>query len=341
MSFPSRLIFFGSIAFVTILCVVFFVGQPANGASADLKLEGWIWSPNIGWISFCGGKNTFNCPGPSSAAYQVIIDNNTGAFSGYAWTPNAGWLSFNRNQTRTPPGAPFNSSGATSTAWIDPLASTKKMEGWGRFLAGCDFTVDTDGDGKADQCVSSGPGINSGGWDGWVSFSEGITSVTRQPYPGFVASKSGTKGVLLGYAWGSDVVGWLVANSVTTNFAPAPQATLPEIDVTMTTSPSCGQAPIRVSLTATVSTTSNLPMIYQFICDEKGKNPSSGTILTASTTATFACRYNAGTYKPLVSVNQNGVFGMAPDASISLNSCDGLGGNKYKQGGRIEIAPDE
>jgi hypothetical protein len=56
------------------------------------NLSGWGWNDNYGWISFCGGQNTSNCPG--STIYQVKINPTTGDFSDYAWNDIAGWISF-------------------------------------------------------------------------------------------------------------------------------------------------------------------------------------------------------------------------------------------------------
>lgn len=59
------------------------------------SLSGWAWNDAIGWISFCGGQGTANCP--SNAAnihYQVTIDGS-GNFHNYAWNDLVGWISFN------------------------------------------------------------------------------------------------------------------------------------------------------------------------------------------------------------------------------------------------------
>lgn len=56
------------------------------------QLSGFAWNDAIGWVSFCGGLGTANCPG--SVSYGVNIDINTGEFSGYAWNDAVGWISF-------------------------------------------------------------------------------------------------------------------------------------------------------------------------------------------------------------------------------------------------------
>lgn len=56
-------------------------------------LTGFAWNDQIGWISFCGGQNTPDCPG--NINYGVNINVTDGNFFGYAWNDNVGWISFN------------------------------------------------------------------------------------------------------------------------------------------------------------------------------------------------------------------------------------------------------
>ncbi|MCR4261102.1 MAG: hypothetical protein NUV96_02120 [Candidatus Colwellbacteria bacterium] len=55
------------------------------------NLEGFAWSDEYGWISFCGGQSTANCPG--AVPYQVTIDVGND-FKGFAWNDVLGWISF-------------------------------------------------------------------------------------------------------------------------------------------------------------------------------------------------------------------------------------------------------
>ena len=57
------------------------------------RLSGFGWNDIYGWVSFCGGDGTANCPG--AVAYGVLIDENTGVFTNYAWNDILGWISFN------------------------------------------------------------------------------------------------------------------------------------------------------------------------------------------------------------------------------------------------------
>lgn len=76
------------------------------------NLSGWGWNDNYGWISFCGGQGTSDCPG--SVNYRVLIDPDTGDFTNYAWNDIFGWLSFNCAD----PGTCGTSSYKVKTSWI-------------------------------------------------------------------------------------------------------------------------------------------------------------------------------------------------------------------------------
>ncbi len=76
------------------------------------NLSGWGWNDNYGWISFCGGQSSGNCPG--TIAYRVLIDPNNGDFSNYAWNDVLGWISFNCAD----PGVCVGSSYKVKTSWL-------------------------------------------------------------------------------------------------------------------------------------------------------------------------------------------------------------------------------
>jgi len=80
------------------------------------NLSGWAWNDTYGWISFCGGQGTANCPG-DSVHYRVIIDQN-GNFSGYAWNDFIGWISFNCNQPDPPSNTCSPYSYGIQTSWV-------------------------------------------------------------------------------------------------------------------------------------------------------------------------------------------------------------------------------
>ena len=142
-----------------------------------ISFLGHVWADNIGWISL-------NCANQGSCAvsnYKVSMDDN-GNMSGYAWSENIGWLSFNPGDVAGCPSAPcspvlnrfFGTGQGAVTGWFKAL---------------------------------SGGTVGSGGWDGFVKLSGTWTNgVSAGAYPNGV-NGSGTG--LSGFAWGSDVVGWV------------------------------------------------------------------------------------------------------------------------------------
>lgn len=123
-----------------------------------------------------------------SVNYGVNIDA-TGNFSGYGWSDNIGWVSFNPSQLS---GCPSGSC-APQLNW-----TTGVVSGWARACAGT----------ASGNCSSSTS--RTDGWDGWIHLS-GLTVNT-------------TTGNFSGFAWGSDVVGWVdfsnVSVEVVTPLAP-------------------------------------------------------------------------------------------------------------------------
>lgn len=190
----------------------FLKAPRAESATTD-NVSGWTWSENIGWISF---NNTSDL---SSQFYGVNVDTankavgGTGDFSGNAWIGDSdltasdtivpyhtGWGSFDRAKTGNPPGAPFN-SGSGPIAQVD--WSNGKVTGWMRVLSACKNTYwdGTNLDGP--KCTASGAGDAAGGWDGWIKLSSD-PSDSGSSYGVTISSNN-----FSGYAWGSDVVGWV------------------------------------------------------------------------------------------------------------------------------------
>lgn len=114
---------------------------------ALVGLNGHAWSENIGWLSFRG------------PAYQVTINDETGAYGGYAWSEHIGWVKFAGDRGRV-----------------------------------CSATEG----GDCSNVISN----NSSGWDGTIKLA-GTTYKTE------IVGTPATGCSLTGYAWGSDVVGWL------------------------------------------------------------------------------------------------------------------------------------
>ena len=117
---------------------------------------------------------------------------DTSVLSGYAWSDNIGWVSLSGSSY----GLSMDANGKLSGyAWSDNIgwitANQSELSGcpsnpcWAKFNANA-LTGWL-------RALSWG-----GGWDGWISLSGSGYGVTQDQ-----------SGVLSGYAWGSDVVGWL------------------------------------------------------------------------------------------------------------------------------------
>ena len=153
-------------------------------AAASDNVSGWAWSETIGWISFN------NTSGGGATSYGVNINTSTGSLSGYAWSENVGWIMFNPPPdvtTGTYPGSPAYSATLNT--------STNAITGWARACAGT----------TGGNCTSV---TRSDGWDGWIKL-DGVTRSVCE---------------LTGWAWGSDVVGWISFNSKNIGSAPNPYA---------------------------------------------------------------------------------------------------------------------
>lgn len=183
----------------------FFRAQKTEAAASD-NVSGYAWSggsdtgPGIGWISF-------NCTNDGSCAtspYGVSIDPTTGLLSGYAWANPR-----------------------------DDAASTDSV-GWISFNPG-DLAVCPGGAGnQANLDLTTGKGLRGfaralvaatdpqAAWDGCIRFN-GV-------------SYDFATGKFSGYAWGSDVVGWVDFGAVSVNpplVPTGPTATLSGSDCTI------------------------------------------------------------------------------------------------------------
>ena len=141
----------------------------------DGSLTGYAWSDNIGWISFnCVDGGVEQSDICSTSEYGVSIGADNELF-GYAWSDNIGWISFNESDLG---GCPKGSCKAKLVGNI--------ITGWAKALS-----------------------ANEEGWDGWISLSKQPSDVIDY---GVILDEEAL--VFGGYAWGSEVVGWI-------NFSPA------------------------------------------------------------------------------------------------------------------------
>lgn len=180
MKYTFKKIILSGLVIVLALGIAMSVND-LGAQSSDLnippqRLVGHAWSENIGWISFNDGS-------------EPVTLADTGDLLGYAWSENIGWVQFGGLSD-----FPDTSKGS------DAKLVGNNLTGWARALGGVARRSSTAGAGTITA------GDNRGGWDGWISL-EGVT--LTGPVSGTPPKKS-----FEGYAWGSDVVGWVTFDKV-------------------------------------------------------------------------------------------------------------------------------
>jgi len=270
--------------------------QAASGNDPDdLRLLGYVWSSTTGWISFCGGRgNKEECPG--TVPYQVWVNNESGDLSGWGWSPNVGFISFDRSVTGAPPSGDDCGPGA-----IGCIDEELNGRGWGRFIAGCDY--------GGVRCTSSGAGVDSGGWDGWIRL--GDLDLNDASFGVSVSKDSPDGSRLVGFAWGSEIVGY-TSFDLASNLSIIKPEGSPDIQIIdfYPTPRGGGRVPLRVTLTAVVESTSDVEIHYRFDCG----NAKIEDVYTTEKTATATCFYTiANDYNLEVTATQEGRVATASD----------------------------
>lgn len=123
----------------------------------------------------------------------VSLDDVSGDFSGFAWSDNIGWVSFDASDG-THPSAIINN--------ITTCGASCVVSGWAR-------AISADGN----------------GWDGWIKMSDTVA-------PAYSVNLDTTTGNFSGWAWGSDVVGWIDFSGVIWSSVPAPTYVISPSSVT-------------------------------------------------------------------------------------------------------------
>lgn len=171
-----------------LIFIFFFFAQGAKAGSSD-NVSGFAWSENIGWVSF-NSENDHDPDTPgvqtSPIEYGIEIDNVTGVFSGFAWSDKIGWIKFD-------PAGPYPSDPPDDDHSVELKLSNNKVSGWARACAGA-----------ANPDCTGGTNPDSGDWDGWIKM--------RGTGPGYGVVYNPSTGEFEGWAWGSEVVGWLSFN---------------------------------------------------------------------------------------------------------------------------------
>lgn len=191
----------------------------------------------------------------------VTLNDATGDLNGYAWSDNIGWVNFDATDA-THPSAIINN--------ITTCGSACVVSGWAKAIA-----------------------ADGNGWDGWIKMRDAAA-------PAYSVNLDKTTGNFSGYAWGSDVVGWVSFGGVTLGSAPAPT-----LSVSLSANPSSGNPPLTSILTATVSGTAVGTINYKFDCTNDGIY--EGIFNNVSDNPkTYSCTYDTtGTYTARVYVERD------------------------------------
>jgi hypothetical protein len=197
---------------------------------------------------------TISCSGPGGTSSPASVTVNVNAscsssdLSGYAWSSNVGWISFNSVNSGAG-GGPYKvsvdgSGNLTGYAWSSNV-------GWIKFGGLSGFPS---GAGTSSQNAQIIGGqlrgwvkvlsADGNGWDGWISLTGTNYGVT----------KSGAD--LSGYAWGSDVVGWISFKDDVNNYYGVTVGCANVPIVTISANPTSGVKDI-VNPTLTWSATNN------------------------------------------------------------------------------------
>jgi hypothetical protein len=161
-------------------------------------MYGWTWSSNIGW-----GSASSTQPGAGGGGTYGLQVDGSGNINGYIWTSNIGWIKFgNGGRDAYGPLSSFPGNGAPPAN--ANVSSTGVVTGWARACAGT----------LSGNCSSMAS--RTDGWDGWIELSganhvSGSGGVTLGVDP----ANTNTYDKFSGYAWGSDVVGWVNFSDIT------------------------------------------------------------------------------------------------------------------------------
>ena len=159
-----------------IICLIIGIGFWLSGYFFQTRVAESASTDNVS--GYAGSENigwiSFNCTNTncSSSNYGVNVDPITNNFSGYAWSENIGWINF-------APSGPYPAEPNYSAKYN---FSNEKVTGWARTLAYSD------------------------GWDGWILLGKESGGWANQ-----VTIDLDT-GVFHGWAWGSDLIGWISFN---------------------------------------------------------------------------------------------------------------------------------
>lgn len=171
----SKTTLFFSITIVVIFLSSYVLSTKTKASGPGVYISGYVYSENIGWVNFqphIGG--------------DIYIDSTTGDITGYAWSENIGWVKFG-GLTGFPTGPGTTASNAKKIG--------TNIVGWARACGGM-YDVSPNQTSPNNTCSGTS---RTDGWDGWISLDGS----------GYGVHIDNTNNALSGFAWGSDILGWI------------------------------------------------------------------------------------------------------------------------------------
>lgn len=294
------------------IALVGVVGYVHNTRAAQQSnVTGFAWSSNIGWIKM----NPLDDP-----AYDVTMNDATGALSGYAWSSNIGWIQFDPSDD-----VPGQSNSDPANVTLNgPNAG--QVTGWMRacsvFVSGCSGGLKSS--------------AQTGGWDGWIEMSGAdhispifttITDTNGDDHGAGGVTYQAANSRLIGYAWGGDVVGWMdFCNMSNENNYCVKIEPQPTIDLSLTAPKAVDLDGTTGNVTIDVTATINPPEVgngnytnFDYNCDNGAGSQSvpNGSLTQDTPTfdiVTFQCTYDTdprGRRTITASVKRGSAYGSA------------------------------
>ena len=134
---------------------------------------------------------------------NVFANGNENNITGWGWSDNIGWISFNCENTNSCNYISYgvksdNQGNVSGYAWSDNI-------GWISFnkndVSGCPSgTCKIKITGSSVDGWAKALSADANGWDGWINL---------KTNPSYGISYTQQTGFFSGYAWGSNVVGWV------------------------------------------------------------------------------------------------------------------------------------
>lgn len=277
------------------------------------ELAGWVALSLLAAFAFISIHY-----GPQNPQFAPATAHASGnAITGYAWSDSMGWISFSGTAADSSPyGVTVDAGGILSGyAWSDNI-------GWITFNANACGAQPTMTAGALSGFAKA-IGADAQGWDGCISLSGAS--------PAYGPTLSGT--TFVGYAWGSDVVGWLSFSGTAADSSPyavtyggtgGPTCTL-----SVSPNPAATGSPISLNYTTTNSPTTGT------IKDAGGATITNGATSPSGAVGATAPA-SAGSYVYTMTVTSpsgSGSCSTSPALSAQVDVCQDITGIQTTQPG--------